>query len=355
MDVVNFAISDGAVSVLLIAAFFVCSLVILTSRTLAFQYGLVDKPSAGGHKTHQDPTPYTGGIAIYISLALVVFLAGSSGFWSTLVAFGAAVVVLGLIDDKKDIGAGVRFAVQIAVVLALVVVSDVKVQNLDALAATLFTIVCVIGVINAINMIDGLDGLSGSVISISFLGIALMMWFNGDTAGLFFVSVLIAGLLSFLLFNTGLLGAQHKVFLGDSGSTVLGFFLAWTLIVCSQQQGYISTVSAGWIFGLPLIDTISLIVKRSMAGKSPVASGRDHLHHRLRDAGFSVRQTVLIMAGIQVLLVGIGLLGNFVQVSDQAMFYGFVGLVLAYHFSSAYWCNLLKASLQQKNQTLVGS
>ncbi|CAG0908399.1 unnamed protein product, partial [Cyprideis torosa] len=141
---------------------------------------------------------------------------------------------------------------------------------LTGAAATVFSIVCIIGVINAINMIDGADGLAGGIVSIS-LAALLVIVISADTTpdlapGLV---ILLGATAAFLLFNTGMLGANKKIFLGDSGSMFLGIMLASYYIRMSQGDNpYFPPVIAGWIFGLPLMDSVA--VMDSAAARQPL-------------------------------------------------------------------------------------
>jgi UDP-GlcNAc:undecaprenyl-phosphate GlcNAc-1-phosphate transferase len=357
MEVINTSFSAAQILLPAISVV-ICALFILTTRSQAFKFGLVDQPKSSSHKMHSRPTPYTGGLAIYTSMLLLLFVYDLYSFWPLVVIAGGGLVLLGVVDDSQDITPTIRFIAQVVVVYAFVQISDTRIETLGFIfgteetvlgdiTGTIFTVLCVIGVINAINMIDGLDGLSGAMLIISLAGVAMLALIAGDSSGsLLFVCTLAACIGAFLLFNTGVFGENHKVFLGDSGSTVLGFFLAWILIEGSQAElAYISTVSAGWIFGLPLIDTVSLIVRRSMEGRSPVASGRDHLHHRLLDVGFNRVETLLIMIALHFSLVAVGTISNLVNVSDMIMFYGFVGLVVLYHSIAAYSGRIQKSSI----------
>ena len=119
-------------------------------------------------------------------------------------------------------------------------------------------------------------------------------------------------------------------YLGDAGSTVLGFLLVCVLIDFSQTETpLIGAVAAGWILGLPLLDASAVIAKRLLERRSPVAPGRDHLHHLLMDSRYSVKATVNILVGCQVVMVGTVLVAekaNF-QYTDFVLFWGFIALV----------------------------
>jgi UDP-GlcNAc:undecaprenyl-phosphate GlcNAc-1-phosphate transferase len=121
--------------------------------------------------------------------------------------------------------------------------------------------------------------------------------------------------------------------MGDAGSTVLGLLLVWLFINLSQNgNAPLSPVTAGWLFGLPLIDSVSVMVRRLTHGQSPFKADRNHLHYQLLDLGFSMRSTLLLMLFIHTVMVSVGLLFNQVHAAEPILFWTFVGLVLARHF-----------------------
>jgi UDP-GlcNAc:undecaprenyl-phosphate GlcNAc-1-phosphate transferase len=126
----------------------------------------------------------------------------------------------------------------------------------------------------------------------------------------------------------------HKkalVYLGDAGSTMLGFMLAWLLITGTQGMNpTFSPVYALWFLAIPLFDTVNLLVKRPLQGRSPFTPGSDHLHHMLLSRGFSVGQTVLLILCMAIACGGIGLLGMSVGLKDHTMFQMFMVLFSLY-------------------------
>ena len=185
-------------------------------------------------------------------------------------------------------------------------------------------------------MIDGADGLAGGIVAIS-LGALIVVAMNqgagpGVTNGLV---VILGATLAFLLFNSGVLGHGQKVFLGDSGSMLLGIILASYYIGMSQgEDAYMSPVVAGWFFGLPLMDSIAVMVRRIVSGVSPLSAGRDHLHHRLMSSGLSGGRCVAVMLTLHAALVSIGIVGNYYEFSSPVMFWSFVVMVVGYFFLS---------------------
>ena len=142
---------------------------------------------------------------------------------------------------------------------------------------------------------------------------------------------MLGALCAFLLFNSRFFNLkQAAVFLGDAGSTAIGFCIVYLLIDFSQGSNpIISPVTAGWILGLPLLDASAVIGKRLLSGESPIKPGRDHIHHLLLDAGFSVNQTVGTLVFLHCLLIFIGVSAKLVAGlhTDMLLFWFFVALV----------------------------
>jgi UDP-GlcNAc:undecaprenyl-phosphate GlcNAc-1-phosphate transferase len=138
-------------------------------------------------------------------------------------------------------------------------------------------------------------------------------------------------ILAFLLFNVRISG-RALVFMGDAGSMFLGLVLAWLLIGFSQGEGRLmSPATALWIFAVPLIDTVSLMLRRMICGRSPFEADREHFHHILRAAGFSRKQTLALVLTLALTAAAVGLGGFFLGVSEHWMFFGFLS-VFGLHF-----------------------
>ena len=329
-----------------VASFSMCLAFILLLEGIAPKVGLVDKPTQ--RKRHIGHVPTVGGIAIFISLFFVSLMPGTQEAPLVLLVLCFSILILGCLDDIQSLSARFRLLAQIIVSLLLVLLSDIRIESIGGIfgteavrfegaASIVFTVVCAVGVINAINMIDGLDGLSGSILFVSFSTLALL----ADNAGSFhqagFLACIAACLLAFLCYNNRVFRPKARIFLGDAGSMMLGLVLLWYFVELSQDANpAMSAVSAGWIFGLPLVDTVAVMVGRIMDKRSPFDAGRDHMHHRLRRAGFSVNATVLIMVSIHTALVLIGLFFASSTRADIPLFWGFVVLTLLHFVISRY-------------------
>jgi len=302
-------------------------------------------------KQHVGAIPLVGGISIAVTVSVVLAWVGAFAEPSTyiLLSIGAILAALGVLDDYADISARYRLMVQIAVGLALCFVANLKIVSVGDLTgggyiifgtvtSIIFTIMCSVGVFNSINMIDGIDGLAGTIVSLSALALLGIAVTAGDfySAGVL-VSIVFASM-AFLFYNLGAFGKRHKVFLGDAGSLFLGFVLLWFFISLSQgENASMSPVVAGWIFGLPLADTIAVIVGRLLRGEHPLEAGRDHIHHRLLNNGFTARKVLAILGVYHGTLVFIGVMANSHPAAEPFLFWGFVALTVVHFFVLHTW------------------
>ena len=166
-----------------------------------------------------------------------------------------------------------------------------------------FTIFCVIGLMNAFNMIDGLNGICASL---ALVPIVYLAFIGNFEYGLLIPAGAIMG---FLAYNLGYLGKKRRVFLGDSGSNMLGFAVAFICIEYSQnmnQQSNINPVTALWLVAIPLVDCITVMISRIFKGIMPFRPGRDHLHHKLLDSAIKPKKILYIIIFLSIILALIG-------------------------------------------------
>ena len=321
--------------------FSVCA--IQVSKPIAVKIGLVDEP--GGRKQHGGATPLVGGAAIFFSVFLtwlLVPMLGLSTINTILVAAGGLLFTVGLIDDWVELSVRLRFAVQIVSALLLVYMDVVlnDVGNLFSsrplalgLAAVPLTVFATVGAINALNMLDGVDGLAGLTSLSCFFLLSVVAYVSHSHLQLVMTLCVMGSLGAFLLFNMPWKGrAKAHIFMGDAGSTLLGFLLAYLLISLSQGsvQRPMSPVTALWIFAVPLLDTMGVMIRRVWLKKHPFAADRGHIHHLLLDAGFRVRQAVLLIAGLQLTLGGLGLAAFYLGVPELVSLSAFLLVFVAY-------------------------
>jgi UDP-GlcNAc:undecaprenyl-phosphate GlcNAc-1-phosphate transferase len=221
--------------------------------------------------------------------------------------------------------------------------------------STPFTVFAVIGGINAFNMLDGIDGLVGSV-SVGVFCLLLILGIAHNHSEIqFLCTVFIAATGAFLLFNLRLFGRQKaNVFLGDAGSTLLGFSISCLLITASQgEQNIIAPVTVLWIIAIPLFDTCSIMLRRIRKGTLPFIPDREHFHHILPVAGYSVNQTVAIIFFSSFFLGSVGIAADLLfDLPEWLLFYLFLGLFGLYLWGINHAWKVMKIAryLHEKNQ-----
>ncbi|WP_339328438.1 non-hydrolyzing UDP-N-acetylglucosamine 2-epimerase [Luteimonas aquatica] len=281
---------------------------------MADRFGLVDKPNA--RKRHQGHVPVIGGICFFLGMAAgLLYLGVPDRFTLCLLASTALIVVVGAIDDARDLSARSRLVVQVAAAALMIAGSGVYVRGLGdlfgmgevrlGLLGIPFTLFLAVGFINAFNMLDGIDGLAGSLGLTSVL--ALLMFAQGpatDVAAM--LTVLSTALLPFLMVNLGGLRGR-KIFMGDAGSMLIGHMLAWSLVYLSQSPAaQIRPVEALWCAALPVLDFLSVVYRRLRRGQSILKPDRQHLHHMLIDAGRTPREALAIMVAMALVITAFG-------------------------------------------------
>lgn len=278
-------------------------------------FGLIDHPCR--RKRHIGVVPLTGGIAIGLGLVASAALVPVDWFvyWS-LAAGMLVLLVLGTLDDRHPLRARLRLLVQLAVA-SMIVLAGVRVGWLGdpfgtgpvglGIFAIPLTILAVAFMVNAVNMMDGMDGLCGGVVFLALIGLFLIALGAGSLPLASAILVLASALAAFLLFNVRFPGRSRAiVFLGDSGSMMIGFALAWFAVaLAGDPSGSVAPITVAWLLIIPAADSLAVIVRRTLRGRSPMAPDRTHLHHILLRAGFSVRQAWLVVMLNQLALVGV--------------------------------------------------
>jgi UDP-GlcNAc:undecaprenyl-phosphate GlcNAc-1-phosphate transferase len=273
-------------------------------RLLSLRLGVLDTPGSAV-KTHKEPTPVFGGVAIYLGFMATMLLlrmttnvpTGTLYSLRALVLGGSLVFMLGLLDDLKrpeGLDYKPKFIVQI-LAAALLIVFGLRIRFLQpAYVAYAVTVVWVVGVTNAFNIVDIMDGLSASQAAVAALGF-LMIALPSEELYVNFASAALAGAaLGFLPWN---LSSKRKIFMGDSGSLLIGFLLAGI----SLGTRYSDVNDAGvfaplLILFVPAFDTFFVSLLRLNKGKSPFLGSRDHFALRLEKMGFTRGQVVLMAA-----------------------------------------------------------
>ncbi len=262
---------------------------------------------------HKKPIPRLGGLAIFGGFLCAILLFGQLDQTMLCVLLGATIIVaLGIFDDVLALGAKLKFVVQIIAAAIPVCVGDLQIKlftNLNPFSDEPFfhlgilaipvTIIWIVGITNAVNLIDGLDGLAVGVSSIAAITMLAVALLTGNMAIAITMAALAGACIGFMPYNLN----PAKIFMGDTGSTFLGYMLATVSIMgLFKFYAVISFAVPFLILGLPIFDTANAIIRRVAAGRSPMSPDRGHVHHKLIDMGFNQKQAVAILYAISATL-----------------------------------------------------
>ena len=309
-------------------------------RRLAPSLGLVDHP--GEHRAHDQPVPLVGGISIFLAVAAAWALYGQVPH--AYFAGAGLLVVVGAFDDVHKLRVSVRMGAQILACSAMIALGGVELRTVGDLLGNgpvgmwIFvvpmTIFAVVGVINSANMLDGMDGLFGSVAFVALLWYAAVAGLQGMDTLLLTALAHAAAVAAFLAFNLRHPGRpQALAFLGDAGSTLLGFLLGWLAVDLTQGAGRsFPPICALWVVLLPLADCVSLMSRRIGAGRSPFSADNRHIHHYLRARGLSWGGTLAVLVGLSTAFGAVGFFGWRLAIPEHYLFWSFFFLFFGYHF-----------------------
>jgi UDP-GlcNAc:undecaprenyl-phosphate GlcNAc-1-phosphate transferase len=288
-------------------------------RNLALKQKILDTPNSE-RKIQRTAVPYLGGFGIALAVVLTTFVAitiseaTSENYFLALSVLVPAIVLglIGFIDDKKHLTPLSRFIAQTfaGVFTALVLILTKTVGNptnsvfLDAL----LTIIWVVGICNAINFFDNMDGAAGGISALSGFGFAIIGLQNGQYFVAAFGLVLSGACVGYLFWNWN----PAKIYMGDAGALFIGIILAALAVRVDPVS--VSGIGAFFVpicvLALPILDTTTVVIDRLRRKVSPFEGGLDHLSHRLRRKGLSVRQSVTTLCLIQSISILIGFLIN---------------------------------------------
>jgi UDP-GlcNAc:undecaprenyl-phosphate GlcNAc-1-phosphate transferase len=324
-------------------AFLVTVILVAILIPLAPRLGLMDRPDR--RKAHAAPTPAIGGLGIALGmLPLAMFAFPTDRPLLALVAASVLLLTEGVLDDIYDLRWKYRLCCHAAAALVLVYYGGVKVDyigvafgvghyhQLGSLAMPL-TVLATTGLINALNMIDGIDGLAGSLTmaTLAMLGCAGLYAGNLEVASL--TVMLMGAVAGFLVFNLRTpLNPSARTFLGNAGSEFLGLVIAWSCFRLTQNHTHpVAPVLAPFLFSVPVIDCLVLMVRRIVAGRSPFSADRNHLHHLLADAGFSITGAIGVILTASLVIGLLASLAMLARVIEPAFIIAFVVLLVGYY------------------------
>jgi UDP-GlcNAc:undecaprenyl-phosphate/decaprenyl-phosphate GlcNAc-1-phosphate transferase len=294
-------------SAILLGVFITVSLIPLMTR-LAARFQLVDFP--GPRKVHSSPVPRVGGPAIAIGAAVPVLLwTARDDFMTAYLTAAGVLVVFGLMDDIKGLGYKAKFAGQVLAAMVVVFFGGLKIESIGNLfpwvahlpdwISISLSLIAIVGVTNAINLADGLDGLAGGISLLVFCCIGYFAYLLGDSIVLILSLSFAGAIFGFLRYNT----YPATLFMGDTGSQLLGFSAIVLAIKITQGNNLLSPVLPLIILGFPVLDTLTVMVERIREGRSPFSADKNHFHHRLMRFGLPHAESVFTIYVIQAIMI----------------------------------------------------
>ena len=308
-------------------------------REYAQRKQITDQP--GGHKSHSAPVPYLGGVAMVLAFSAAMFagvvvrrssqfngrevrltignlLAQGDGLVRELiVVLGLALIfsAMGLIDDLRGLSPWLRFAVGLGIAVTLVAYGIRLQSPLPDAADVLLSVVWILGITNAFNLLDNIDGLAAGTAAVAATTFFLIALFNDQDYSALLAIGLAGAMLGFLRSNFH----PATIYMGDAGSLFIGFLMAYLGLKMRTTVTEIPQLFAPLVvLGVAVLDTTMVVVSRLRRGVSPFTGGQDHLSHRLRRLGLSVRRSVSTL-----LLASVALGGLAVALSDAPATVGY--------------------------------
>jgi UDP-GlcNAc:undecaprenyl-phosphate/decaprenyl-phosphate GlcNAc-1-phosphate transferase len=300
---------------------FICSVAATwLCKKVALKFGIVDRPD-NKVKTHKEPVAYLGGLGILIGFTVGIlagiycilgqdYIAGAMKWLLGILAGAAIACFVGVVDDIFDLSPAKKMLGEAIAAITLIIVGIMPALHYSAgylgwsmpnsiewILGVFVVIFFVLGATNSLNLLDGLDGLCAGVTAIITLGMLLLAvhrstWgFSnvGDPVRIIVCLALVGGVCGFLLFNR----YPAKIFMGDAGSVMLGFTMAALMILFAQKvpRWWMASIV---VFGLPILDTATALVRRLLNKRPLFVSDRGHIYDQMIDRGLSLKKTVAI-------------------------------------------------------------
>lgn len=294
---------------IVLTTFIFSALIMPLMKKIAHHIGAIDIPrnTEENRHIHKKPIPKLGGLGIFLSFLFGYMLFGQHSIKMNAILIGSIVIVLtGIIDDINDLKASKQLLGQLIAAAIIVFYGDIVLTHISAFGlvinfgifSKLVTMLFIVGCINIINFTDGLDGLSGGVTSIFYLTTGIICFYQGRIGSLeiTLTFIMLGATLGFLVHNF----YPAKIFAGCC-SQFMGFIISVISLLGFKGTALTSLFVPILILGLPIIDTLFAIIRRSLKGKPIFSADRQHFHHQLLGMNFSQRTTVLIIYGINIL------------------------------------------------------
>ena len=292
---------------LFVATFALVGFLTPVMRRIAIKQNVFDAPTAA-HKTHKEPVPYLGGVAIIVGVLVVSYGTAllknfsATNFWlaTSVLAPAAVLGIVGLIDDLRNLSPTPRFIIQTiaGIFTAWLLVSNDTVGNPTGSKVLdyVVTIIWIVGICNSINFFDNLDGGAAGTVAVTSIALFVLA-FNGEQILIAALAVVTAGAtIGFLLWNK----SPARIYMGDAGALFLGILIATLTIRLepNAQTEWTSLATPVLLLAVPILDTTVAVTSRLRRGVSPFQGGHDHLSHRLIRGGMSRRRAAFSLWGL---------------------------------------------------------
>ncbi|QXE91551.1 undecaprenyl/decaprenyl-phosphate alpha-N-acetylglucosaminyl 1-phosphate transferase [Geomonas subterranea] len=293
-----------------------CSILVPYAARLAIKVGGVDQPDE--RKVHSHGTPRLGGVAVFCSVLFsVIFFCGINQQTKGFLVGAIIIFLTGLADDLVRLTPRQKLIGELLAVGQAVLLGGIRVNDLGTpfgfgpielgFFAIPFTIFAIVGLVNAINLLDGMDGLAGGVCAIACISFAVISFTSSNHVLSPLVIALLGSIIGFLLYNH----YPAHIFLGDSGSLLLGYCMGiFSVFLATGSKTAVSPYLPLIILGVPILDTLVVMINRRRYGRKLFQPDKTHLHHRLLGLGISHKLTVLIVVGISYLFSVIAIFGR---------------------------------------------
>lgn len=338
------------VILVLAGSFWIAFFILPQLSRVASTIGLIDQP--GKRKVHYCPKPLVGGIgivvAVFVSSLLFMPPSQLSGVYAGIVLL----VVVGFLDDFRELNYWWKFFAQIGAVILIIYLGKAVLRSFGdilslgsidlGILSLPLTLFCAVGVMNAVNMIDGLDGLAGGISLIAFVSFAILAYVNNQWEIMLFSIAFSGAVIAFLRYNW-----RARLFMGDAGSLTIGFTLAFLSIAVTQkEQSLVPPIAPLLILSVPIVDAMTTIVNRLMRGKSPFHADRTHFHHILLRLGFNQKRVLTIILSVSSIFSMVAIIGTIFKISEYYLFflflsYGILSLILSGCVKSLFKIQLL--------------
>lgn len=324
-----------------VTAFVVAMIVMPPLIRIIYRFKLFDVPD--NRKEHATPIPTMGGLASIAGMAVAcaLWFQFTQDIFTVSFFFSMAVLLaIGMMDDLKNLPARYKFAIQIAVAL-LIAFSGVRLTSFNGLFGInelpvstqyTFTVLALVGITNAFNLIDGIDGLAGGLGFMSLVILGIFLTLSGDANDAIVAFALGGGLLGFLYYNFN----PAKIFMGDTGSLVLGFVVSVLCIKLIQLNTGIRSpilphapVFAVSVVLIPVFDTLRVFALRIWSGRSPFSPDKNHIHHLLTNNGWNHSVAAKLLCCVHAFALGLGyFLKNLPQITGLSILFSFMLFVI---------------------------